>query len=50
MENILIFIPFEGVPPGSVLSTTLFIVGISGLAHQLQPRVQYSVRVNDFFI
>ena len=40
----------EGVPQGSVLSTTLFILAINELVRQLPSKVQCSLYVDDFAI
>lgn len=44
------FIQEEGVPQGSVLSVTLFIIAIDGLLHQLPPSVLGNLFVDDFQI
>ena len=40
----------EGVPQGSVLSTTLFILAVNNIVQQLPPGVQCSLYVDDFAI
>ena len=41
---------YEGVPQGSVLSTTLFILAVNNITQQLPPGVQCSLYVDDFAI
>ena len=40
----------EGVPQGSVLSTTCFIIAINSISHVLPPGIRYSIYVDDLLI
>ena len=44
------YIQYEGVPQGSVLSTTLFILAIDNILYTLPREVQCSLSVDDFAI
>ncbi|GBM51565.1 hypothetical protein AVEN_145921-1, partial [Araneus ventricosus] len=44
------FVQEEGVPQGSVLSVTLFILKINGILKQLQPSVKSFLYVDDLYI
>ena len=41
---------YEGVPQGSVLSTTCFIIAINGISHVLLPGVRYSISVDKLLV
>ena len=45
-----IFHQEEGVPQGAILSTTLFNVKTNDIVKQVDPDVEYSLYVDDFFI
>ena len=45
-----VHVQHEGVPQGSVLSTTCFIVAINSVSHVLPPGVRYSMYVDDLLI
>ena len=44
------FLQHEGVPQGSVLSTTLFLLAINGIISSLPPQVSASLYVDDFVL
>ena len=50
LESFLAERSFQGVPQGSILSTTLFNIKINSIMNCLDPKTDGSLYVDDFFV